>query len=97
MSFAINLGNTQSDTSIPVFCGQRTIDCLLNSRNSPSPDFPTIITLSLEFIEVQASSCLLGTLHLCMKHLSPLTQKTNQGHTDPCLNSKVSIDLLLFF
>lgn len=66
-----------SDTSIPFFCGQRTIHCLLNSCHSPRPDFPTIITLSLEFIEVQASNCLLGTLHLCMKHLIPLMQQIN--------------------
>lgn len=97
MSFAIDLGNTQSDTSIPVFCGQRTIRCLLNSCNNPRPDFPTIITLSLECIEVQASSLLLGTLHLCMKHLSPLMQKKKQGVIDPCSNTEISIDLLLFF
>lgn len=59
--------------------------------------FPTIITNSLECIEVQASSFLLGTLHLCTKHLSPLMQKKKQGDTDPWSNPKVSIDLLLFF
>lgn len=72
------MGNTQSDTSIPVFCEQRTIHCPLNSRNSPRPVFPTIITLSLKFIEVQVSSRLLGTLHLCMKYLSPLRQKKSR-------------------
>lgn len=35
--------------------------------NSPKPHFLTIITLSLEFIEVQTFSCLLGTLNLYMK------------------------------
>lgn len=97
MSFAIDLGNTQNDTSSPAFCGHRTIHCLFNSYNSPRPDFPTIITLSLEFIEVQTSSCLLGTLHLCTKQLSLLMQKKKQGETGTCLNTQLSIYLLLLF
>jgi len=78
MCFAITLGNTQSDTSLPVFCGQRTIHCLLNSYDSSRPDSSTIITLSLQFIELKACNHLLGTLHLCMKYLSLLGQRKSR-------------------
>lgn len=44
--------------------------------------------LSLEFIEVQASSCLLGTLHLCVKHLSPLIAEEKEGKCRPLFEHK---------